>query len=141
MTAQEDARLERIGREECLRLLAGEQIGRVGVVAGRVAHVVPVNYVLDGEAVVFRTSVGTKLYGATHGPVTVEVDQIDPLTCSGWSVVVRGIAHEVTDADEVGFRERLWSLTVEPWAPGDRPYYLRVPAELVTGRRVVPATQ
>ena len=119
-------------------LLASEQVARVGVVEGRVAHVVPVNFALDGDAIVFRTSVGTKLYAASRAPVTVEVDRIDPTTRSGWSVVARGVAQEITDADRSDVRRRLWGLGLEPWAPGDRPHLVRVPTETLTGRRVPP---
>jgi hypothetical protein len=47
----ETSRLNRIQRDECLRLLAGDKIGRLAVVAGNTAIVLPVNYALDGEEV------------------------------------------------------------------------------------------
>lgn len=130
-------RLEALSREECLLLLASEQVARVGVVEGSVAHVVPVNFALDGDAIVFRSSVGTKLYAAGRAPVTVEVDRIDRTTRSGWSVVARGIAQEITDADRSDVHQRLWGLGLEPWAPGDRPHLVRVPTETLTGRRLL----
>ena len=46
------APVQEIGREECLRLLAGDEIGRLAVVAGNTPIVVPVNDALDGESVV-----------------------------------------------------------------------------------------
>jgi uncharacterized protein len=58
-----DARtgLEVIDPDECRRLLAGDEIGRLAVADGGAPTVVPVNYVVDGDAVVFRTAPGTKL--------------------------------------------------------------------------------
>jgi nitroimidazol reductase NimA-like FMN-containing flavoprotein (pyridoxamine 5'-phosphate oxidase superfamily) len=63
-----------IGREECLRLLAGDEIGRLAVVAGKTPIVTPVNYALDGESVVFRTDPGTKLDQGPRARAGFEVD-------------------------------------------------------------------
>jgi nitroimidazol reductase NimA-like FMN-containing flavoprotein (pyridoxamine 5'-phosphate oxidase superfamily) len=128
--------IEVISRMECVKLLAGEVVGRIGfVVAGR-AEVLPVNYVLDGDAVVFRTAAGSKLAGGTRAPVVFEVDRIDSTTRSGWSVVIHGLAQEVTSFDRVELRERVAALPVDPWAPGAKPHLVRVVPDSITGRRV-----
>lgn len=74
-----DARtgIERLDREECLALLAGEVVGRLAVVAGGGAEIFPVNYVLDGDTVVFRTDSGTKLHAAGRAQASFEIDRID----------------------------------------------------------------
>ena len=60
-------------------------------------HIVPVNYVLVGEAPVFRTGPGSKLDAAAESaPVASEVDAAEEATRPGWSVVVRGALAEVT---------------------------------------------
>ena len=128
--------IEIIAREECLKLLAGEVVGRIGFVASGRAEVRPVNYVLDGEAIVFRTAAGSKLDGATLAPVVFEVDHIDRATRSGWSVIVHGLAQEVTSFDRVELRERVAALPVDPWAQGDKPHLVRVAPGSITGRRV-----
>jgi len=135
-----DARsgIEIIERGECLRLLAGEEVGRVGVVAGGTAHVVPVNYALDGESIVFRTGPGTKLLGALRTTVSFEVDHIERATRSGWSVIVRGLAREVSAFDHPDVQERLWSLPLEPWGGGDRGHLVRIAGTAITGRRIPP---
>ena len=51
----------------------------------------PVNYVLDGDVVVFRSDPGTKLDGATLARVAFEIDHVDRDLKSGWSVVVQGL--------------------------------------------------
>ena len=56
----------------------------------------PVNYGIDRGVIVIRTDEGTKLAAADHANVTFEVDAIDSRTRSGWSVLVRGLAEEVT---------------------------------------------
>ena len=53
--------LEELAHDECLKLLATMSIGRVAIVIDdRGPLVVPVNYALDGEIVVFRTGAGSK---------------------------------------------------------------------------------
>ena len=53
-----DARtgLEVIDPDECRRLLAGDEIGRLAIINGATPAVFPVNYALDGDTVVFRTA-------------------------------------------------------------------------------------
>jgi nitroimidazol reductase NimA-like FMN-containing flavoprotein (pyridoxamine 5'-phosphate oxidase superfamily) len=123
-------------RAESLRMVAGEEVGRIAVVVGGAPHVVPVNYVVDGDAIVFRTAAGTKLAGAASGPIAFEVDSFDRASRSGWSVVVHGRAEEVlaTDAQEVV--QRLDALPLSPWSTHDKPHLVRVVAGVVTGRRL-----
>ena len=52
--------ISELTRPECLRLLAARPIGRLAVITAEgLPMIVPVNYVLDGETVLFRTDVGT----------------------------------------------------------------------------------
>lgn len=127
---------EVIEREECLRLLEEEEVGRVGVSDHGSPLVLPVNYVLDGDTVVFRTAPGTKLEAALRAPVAFEVDRVDRATRSGWSVVVRGVAEEVTSFSGPGVRQRLESLPLDTWAPGKKGCLVRIVPGSITGRRV-----
>ena len=124
--------------DECLELLADQHVGRLAVIVGGRPEIFPINYVRDGESVVFRTNSGTKLSGATQGEVAFEVDLIDQRTASGWSVVVHGIAQEVTDVDRADLQEQLRSLPLGVWAAGDRPHLLRIAPRAITGRHVGP---
>jgi nitroimidazol reductase NimA-like FMN-containing flavoprotein (pyridoxamine 5'-phosphate oxidase superfamily) len=54
-----------LDRDQCLRQLADDEIGRLAVIAGNTPAIFPVNYALDGDTIVFRADPGTKL---THGP-------------------------------------------------------------------------
>jgi nitroimidazol reductase NimA-like FMN-containing flavoprotein (pyridoxamine 5'-phosphate oxidase superfamily) len=127
---------EAIAREECLELLADEVVGRIGFVVSGRAEVLPVNYVLDGEAVVFRTAAGSKRDGVVRAPVVFEVDRFDRAARSGWSVIVHGQAQEVTPFDSVELRERVAALPVDPWASGEKRHLVRVVPGSITGRRV-----
>ena len=128
--------LERLSREECVALMAAEEVGRLVVVESGRPLIFPVNYALDGEAPVFRTASGTKLWASTHAPVAFEVDSVDKDTKSGWSVVVHGIAQEVTAFDRTDLQYRVAGLPVAPWAPGEKPSFVRIEPRLITGRRV-----
>jgi nitroimidazol reductase NimA-like FMN-containing flavoprotein (pyridoxamine 5'-phosphate oxidase superfamily) len=108
------------------------------VLAGRPA-VFPVNYALDGDAVVFRTAPGTKLEAISRSLVAFQVDCWAP-SGTGWSVVVEGFAQEVTSADAPGLRERLAALPLRPWAPGDRLHFVRIVPFTITGARLHPTT-
>jgi hypothetical protein len=90
--------LAELAAEECYRLLATHEIGRLGVNAEHYPLIFPVNYALDRDVIIIRTHPGTKLSAAGHANVTFEVDEIDRRTRSGWSVLVRGLAEEVTSA-------------------------------------------
>lgn len=125
---------EVLGEDECRALLTGAKIGRVGVCVGAMPAIFPVNFVVDGDSIVFRTAEGTKLNAATHQTVVAfECDRVDEFEHSGWSVLAVGMARAVTDPDEI---ERLRRLPLRPWAAGHRECFVRIPLDLVTGRRV-----
>ena len=130
--------IEVLDRGECLRLLATQEVGRIAVVDHGNPHIFPVNFVLDGDAVVFRTAVGTKLDASSRSLVAFEVDQLDTANRSGWSVVVHGWAQEVTDYDRADLVDRVRNLVLSPWAESDKPHLVRVAGHTITGRRVAP---
>ena len=64
-------------------------------------EIYPVNFVVDGRSVAFRTAPGHKLRGLERFPTTCfEADVIDPELHAGWSVMVKGRAVDVTRPDE-----------------------------------------
>jgi uncharacterized protein len=128
--------METLSREDCLRLLATQPVGRLGVVAGVHPVIFPVNYVLDGEAIVFRTDAGAKLDNAAGKPVAFEVDDIDIEHRSGWSVHVWGKASEITEFDTTALRARVHALPLAPWAPGGKTHWVRITPVGISGRRV-----
>ena len=132
--ALDQGTLDEIDTDECWRLLSTQPVGRVAVIVGQYPLVFPVNYALDGMHILFRTGVGTKLWAIDRSNVTFEVDELDLAGRSGWSVMVRGAAHELspkqTPADTSG---------VVSWAPGERVHTVRIVADQITGRRIRPA--
>lgn len=128
------AGLEILSRTECLRLLSKVTIGRLAVTDRGLPVVHPVNFVLDGEHIVFRTSAANKLAAATRDAVVAfEADDFDVRRRSGWSVMVTGRAVAVTDPENVA---RLRTLALDPWVPNRPEHYVQVSLDLVTGRRV-----
>jgi nitroimidazol reductase NimA-like FMN-containing flavoprotein (pyridoxamine 5'-phosphate oxidase superfamily) len=117
----------------CLRLLTGSHFGRLGFDDDG-PTVLPVNAAFADGAVLFRTGVGSVLDRKVVGhTVAFETDEIDPVGESGWSVLVRGVAHRVTD------RERLASLAdaaIHPWAPGRRDVWVEIRPQSISGRMI-----
>lgn len=132
-----DARtgIELIDRSLCLRLLGDDEIGRLAVVSGGAPAIFPVNYVLDGEAIVFRTASGTKLDAVGRALACFEIDAFDRSTKHGWSVVVSGRLEEV-DEHAATQLARVQALGVSPWAAGEREHFIRLVPDRITGRRV-----
>jgi nitroimidazol reductase NimA-like FMN-containing flavoprotein (pyridoxamine 5'-phosphate oxidase superfamily) len=127
-------RWQELSKSECFGLLAQERVGRVAFVDDLGPIVMPVNFVLDRHMVVFRTDSGTKLDAAIRGSrVAFEIDGTDEAARTGWSVVIRGEAIEVTDPAEL---ERLRRLPLQPWAPGAKTHYVRILPAVLTGRRI-----
>jgi uncharacterized protein len=121
--------MEALSREECLALLSGHSVGRIAV-TGRddLPFVVPVNYELEGDTVVFRTDAGSKLDALSRRPVAFQLDSIDPLHHTGWSVLVQGIAHEAVP-------DELRSVHAEPWA-GPKQHWIQIVPRHISGRRI-----
>ncbi|MEO3886707.1 pyridoxamine 5'-phosphate oxidase family protein [Nonomuraea sp. B5E05] len=126
--------LQVLSREECLRLLSSTPIGRIVFTDRALPAVQPVNFCLDGESIVIRTSIGSKLAAATRRAVVAfEADEFDPEMRTGWSVTAVGHARAATDPAEIA---RLATLPLHPWTPGSRDHYIVVDAEQVSGRQV-----
>jgi nitroimidazol reductase NimA-like FMN-containing flavoprotein (pyridoxamine 5'-phosphate oxidase superfamily) len=122
--------LEELSRQECFALLGTCPVGRVAISRTHAAPlVVPVNFVLDGEVIVFRTAAGTKVDRLRTGPIGFEVDAVDPFHHAGWSVYVEGPAYEATHWE-------VEHLELEPWAPGDKDRWIRLSPAHVSGRRI-----
>ncbi len=113
-------------------------MGRLAVVAGGRPDIFPVNYsVADDGSVLVRTDPGTKLSEGSQWWVAFEVDETEEADRSGWSVVVKGLAFDVTRTLDPRSR-RLQRLSVDSWAPGPRARLLAITPEVVTGRRLLP---
>jgi nitroimidazol reductase NimA-like FMN-containing flavoprotein (pyridoxamine 5'-phosphate oxidase superfamily) len=126
---------EELPVDECLELLRAHQVGRIAVVIDGHPIIFPVNYAIDGDAVVFRTDPGSKLSGAAMGRVAFEVDAVDESARAGWSVIVQGSGSEITGALDRR-SEQLRQLEVQPWVPGERARWIEILPLSITGRRL-----
>lgn len=124
--------VEILERSQCWDLLREAAVGRLAVVTDGRPDIFPVNYVVDHGSVVFRTAEGSKLASSVRRPVAFEVDGVDLDTGAAWSVVVRGTANVV-----VGLHEIVEALTLPlyPWQVSPKPFFVRISAEELTGRR------
>ena len=128
--------LEVLSRDECLRLLADSQVGRVVVTDRALPAAFPVNYALLDEDVVFQTAAGSKLAAAEEEEVMAfEVDEVEPGLRSGWSVLIQGLASVITDPDDL---RRARALGLQTWSPGGPRQFVRITSELISGRRIRP---
>ena len=118
---------------ECERLLRRGTFGRIVLVTPEGPEIVPVNYAAHDDCIVIRTAPDGVL--ARHGhqaDLVFEIDFVDDVYWSGWSVVARGTG-AVVDASEDGARP---GRRVRPWADGDRTCEIRLVWTQLTGRRV-----
>ncbi len=126
------AALEELERDECLVLLRSFTVGRVAIVtASGSVLVVPVNYVVDGEAIVFRSDAGEKLEHLDERPASFQIDFIDSYHRAGWSVLVQGVAYHASPSE-------VEHLDIVSWAGRDKSHWVRVVPARITGRRLVP---
>jgi nitroimidazol reductase NimA-like FMN-containing flavoprotein (pyridoxamine 5'-phosphate oxidase superfamily) len=126
--------LRTLSPEECFDLLEPGGIGRVGFTAADGIVMLPVNYVLAGKTIVFRTAPDTLLAVYANAQVSFEADRFDEVLRDGWSVLVQGHAHKVTAEREVSQLEDRTHL--EPWAAGARDVYVRIAPARISGRRL-----
>ncbi|GAA3162696.1 hypothetical protein GCM10010466_62040 [Planomonospora alba] len=132
--------LEKLDRTECLHLIFPGGVGRIAFNDAGGPMILPVNYVLHDNAVIFRTSVGGPLdenlrtgIEGVEFKIAFEVDRIDDPNREGWSVLIRGGAHLVSSPDEQAAVE---AAGVHPWAGGERNLYVKIIPTEVSGRRI-----
>jgi nitroimidazol reductase NimA-like FMN-containing flavoprotein (pyridoxamine 5'-phosphate oxidase superfamily) len=130
-----DDRVKDLPESTCLQLLRSGHIGRVAVNGDPSPTVLPVNYVVHEDDVVFVTAAGTKWDAARAGaPASFEVDGVSEEHRSGWSVLVRGRLEAVAGEGQVD--EVVERLT--PLAGGVRDHVVRLSIDEVTGRQIPP---
>ena len=118
-----------LGTDECWELLEAEQFGRLAYHLVDEVHVVPINYVADAGALLFRTASGNKLLAAAlHSAVALEIDWHDDQTA--WSVLARGHLRQLEEDEE----HRLDTLPLHPWTPTLKYDAVELVPETVTGR-------
>jgi hypothetical protein len=112
---------------QALRLLGSVSLGRIAFTHHALPIIRPVNHIVDDGVIVIRTHEGAVV-------VAYEADAIDPDTHLGWSVVVTGYAHLVTDTGELARYQEL----LRPWVRQTMDYAVRIRPDLVTGLLLAP---
>lgn len=108
-------------------------LGRLAVVVDGRPDLFPVNHVVDHGCVIFRSAPGVKLSASVGAPVAFEVDGYDLETGSAWSVVMKGVAHEIHDVDDV---ITALLLPLFPWYSATLAHIVRIDVDEITGRRI-----
>lgn len=124
--------VEVLSRAEAIALLETQEVGRLVYTRRALPAIRPVNFAVRGGAVLIWTGSASSLGQAVRGSVVAfEVDQLDSVHRSGWSVAVLGTAQLVTDELELA---RAREDGPVPWAPGIKDHLIRIPLTVVTGR-------
>jgi nitroimidazol reductase NimA-like FMN-containing flavoprotein (pyridoxamine 5'-phosphate oxidase superfamily) len=125
--------VEHLDEVACRRLLARRPVARLAVRDGEGVDVFPVDYGLDGDRLVLRTTHGAKLNDLTiHPDVALEIDGQDGSHL--WSVVVRGRASTPELGTEI---ERLHGLGLPSRNPLAKSAFVVIEPTRITGRRFI----
>ena len=129
--------LRTLGPAERFDLLEPGGIVRVGFASADGIMMLPVNFAVTGKTIIFRTAPDTLLALYADAEVSFEADRLDEALREGWSVLVHGHAHKVTEEREVRHLED--GTHLEPWAGGARDVYVRIAPARISGRRIQPS--
>jgi len=129
------SRMGVLDEHTCVELIQSTPIGRVGFISDNKPLVLPVNFAWFEGGVVFRSLDGQKLSAAVDKQhVCFEIDRWEQASHKGWSVVVQGQAHHVTDWAEI---EHLENLGLVPWATEAwRQMWIRIEPQTISGRQI-----
>jgi uncharacterized protein len=128
--------LEVLSRTEAVSLLETRDVGRLVYTRRALPAVTPVNYVVREGGIWIWTGSASSLGQALRGAVVAfQVDDLDYITRSGWSVTVTGMAKVVTDEALLARAEVEGPV---PWAPGLKEHLIQIPLTMVAGRWLGP---
>jgi nitroimidazol reductase NimA-like FMN-containing flavoprotein (pyridoxamine 5'-phosphate oxidase superfamily) len=118
-----------LGPDECWQMLREEEFGRLAFRLVDEVHITPINYAVDHDTLLFRTTGGNKLLSVAMGSeVAFEIDRYDDDTAR--SVVVRGSAR-ILPEDEA---HRAESVPLRPWVGTPKYDVVEISPRAVTGR-------
>jgi len=119
--------------DECWEHLQTRELARIAWTTAAGPEILPVNYVTHEGAIWIRTTAHSSIAEQVdESPVALEIDDLDPGTHVGWSVVVRGRAEAVYREEQVPGDVK----ALRAWAAGVRPLWVQVRPHLVTGKRL-----
>lgn len=117
----------------CWERLRRTSVGRLGVHHDGQPAIYPINYLVDGSSIVFRTRPDSKIYDAPRlERVAFEIDGFEPSQGDAWSVLIKGFGRFVDSVPEIEHADKL---ALYPWVDVDRAAWVRIIPVEVTGRR------
>ena len=125
-------KMESLSEAEAWATARRAEVGRLAVIVDDHPEIFPVNYIVDRGSIVLRTSAGTKLAGSVGRAVAFEVDGFDAESGDAWSVMIKGVARELTGLYEV---LDAMELPLHTWHPTPKSRILRIEPTEITGRR------
>jgi nitroimidazol reductase NimA-like FMN-containing flavoprotein (pyridoxamine 5'-phosphate oxidase superfamily) len=128
--------LEDLSWDECFALLGQETVGRLVYQDEFGPAAVPVNFAVAGHDIIFRSEDGAKIRGMREHPVAFQVDNIDEVNRSGWSVLLRGTGEEVDFERVPELLRRIDDGVPQPWKKGVHKIWVVITPTIVTGRRM-----
>ena len=128
-----DPTIEELSVSECWALIRTVPIGRIALPGTDDIEIFPVNFIVDGGSIVFRTAPGPKQTLLGDGArCSFEADHIDVGEQLVWSVVLKGPARPVVGHDAI---IATFDMEVPAWQAGPKPTYVRMKPQVITGRR------
>ena len=129
---EDQEQVQELTAHECWEALRDHELGRFAFRVVDEVHILPVNYAVRDDSLLFLTAEGTKLLGVVmQAPVALEIDGYDEE--AAWSVVVRGNARLLSESEA----HEADDLEALPWVLPETPKYnvVRIEPTVVSGRR------
>jgi hypothetical protein len=132
MSDQEQPQLETLTERNALSFCSGWSSAASGTWLMASRSSLPVNFtVLDGD-IVFCMARGRKLsWLSLRGRLSFQADESRPADHEGWSVLVHGVAREVTDPGELAVLRRR---PLRSWLRSPEEHWVRIGVESISGR-------
>lgn len=128
---------ERIPPDRCWSLMDQVRVGRLAAYDGDQPLVAVVPFAVEHGDIVVGAKASLGLSGLFGRPVALEVSELDDDTEAGWSVVVRGVAYDITNTVDRR-SERLQGVDVSCWCMDDIDGRIAIRPRDVQGRWLRP---
>jgi nitroimidazol reductase NimA-like FMN-containing flavoprotein (pyridoxamine 5'-phosphate oxidase superfamily) len=124
-----EEQVRELDETDCWEILRRNELGRLAFRLLDEISIVPVNYAVDGDELLFRTAEGSKLLGVViDGIVAFEIEEVGSELAR--TVVVRGRARQLDEHEA----HRIEQLPLHNWVPGERWNVVAIVPSSVTGR-------
>ncbi len=119
-----------------MQLLASVGYGRIVFTFNALPAIRPLNHVVEHGLIILRTRLtfpaSIAAQPANAVVVTYEADNFDPLTETGWTVVITGQANTLTNPDQTSHYKQ----SLLPWINHGTDTVLAIKPNIITGFRI-----